>query len=116
MQTASADERWSSFMNSLIFMKFYGLSQLVYGLPQFQRMQTASANERWSIRELGIFAALLIGGENLAGELDSFTSCFHMLWVSPFSFNFLELARKGDFRYTLAGFSQIRRFLTFHWS
>ena len=37
---------------SHLFMEFYGLSHLVYGLSQFQRRQTASADERWSIREL----------------------------------------------------------------
>jgi hypothetical protein len=42
-----------SFMDSLVFMEFYGLSHLVYGFSQFQRMQTASADERWSVRELG---------------------------------------------------------------
>jgi hypothetical protein len=66
--------------------------------------------------ESRIFAALLIGEGNLARETDRFTSCFRVLWVSPFGFSFLELVRKGDFRYTLAGFTQIRRLLIFHWS
>jgi hypothetical protein len=32
-----------------------------------------------------------------------------------FIFYFLELASEGDFHYSLVGFSQIRRFLNFHW-
>jgi hypothetical protein len=66
--------------------------------------------------ESRVFAALLIGEGNLVRETDRFTSCFRVLWFSPVGFNFLELARKGDFRYTLAGFTQIRRLFIFHWS
>jgi hypothetical protein len=54
--------------------------------------------------ESRIFAALLIGEGNLVRETDRFTSCFRVLWAPPFGFNFLELARKCNFRYTLAGF------------
>ena len=39
--------------------------------------------------ESRIFAALLIGEGNLARATDRFTSCFRVLWVSPFGFNFL---------------------------